>query len=89
MARPAVRTIWTAVDRLQAVRDVVGEYADAAGGGDRQGRSAMLRQAVEDLVERSVAAEDHDALGARLVSLNPVRTNLEDLVMSHNEGSDS
>jgi ABC-2 type transport system ATP-binding protein len=37
----------------------------------------------EDLVE------ELDSLGARLVSLNPVRATLEDLVMSHYEGIDS
>jgi ABC-2 type transport system ATP-binding protein len=39
--------------------------------------------------DREALVEELDALGARLVSLNPVRTNLEDLVMSHYEGSDS
>ena len=37
----------------------------------------------EDLVE------ELDTLGAHLVSLNPVRATLEDLVMSHYEGKDS
>jgi ABC-2 type transport system ATP-binding protein len=39
--------------------------------------------------DREALVDELDTLGAHLVSLNPVRTNLEDLVMSHYEGSDS
>ena len=39
--------------------------------------------------DRETLVNELEAVGARLVSLNPVRTTLEDLVMSHYEGSGS
>ncbi len=39
--------------------------------------------------DREALVNELDTLAARLVSLNPVRTTLEDLVMSHYEGSGS